>query len=202
LDSRDGHDVLLKDSESLAPEASGDPRRLVKDFIGGSFGAEWLINVGDFMEAGVGAGFYQRTVPTVYADFTNTNGSEIRQDLKLRVVPVSATVRFLPIGHARVEPYVGAGLGVFIWRYSEVGEFVDFGPTPPLIFRSRYIADGTAVGPVILGGLRFPVGALAIGGEVRYQKALGDTKPADSGLLDSKIDLGGLTANFTLHVRF
>ena len=29
------------------------------------------------------------------------------------------------VGRGGVEPYVGAGIGVFNWRYSEVGEFVD-----------------------------------------------------------------------------
>lgn len=194
-ESRVTHDVLVTDLDSLAFQ--------IKDFTGATFGGEWLINVGDFLEAGVGAGFYQRTVPSVYANFTNTNGSEIQQDLKLRVVPMTATVRFLPIGHAKVEPYVGAGIGVFNWRYSEVGEFVDFDVKPPAIFRSHYNAQGNAVGPVILAGLRAPVGdVFAIGGEIRYQKATGDTKPADSGLLDSKIDLGGWTTNVTFHLRF
>ncbi len=43
------------------------------------------------------------------ADFVNANGSEIEQDLKLRVVPFTATVRFLPLGHDNgIEPYIGA----------------------------------------------------------------------------------------------
>ena len=59
------------------------------------------------------------------------------------------------------------------------------------------------MGPVILGGLRFPIGdALTIGGEVRWQKATGDTGGLDEGFLGNKIDLGGTTANFTIHFRF
>ena len=41
-----------------------------------------------------------------------------------------------------------------------------------------------------------------IGGELKYQWAEGDTKPADSGLLGHKIDLGGLNAAVTFHYRF
>ena len=53
-------------------------------------------------------------MPTVYTDFVNANGTEIEQDLKLRIVPFTATVRFLPLGHHDgVEPYIGAGVGVF-----------------------------------------------------------------------------------------
>jgi len=193
-DSRVNDDVLLADLDSLEFN--------IKDFNGGSFGGEWLLGIGQYLEAGVGAGFYQRTVPSVYRSVVNDNGSEIEQDLKLRVVPMTATIRFLPIGRGSVEPYVGAGIGAFKWRYSETGEFVDFeeGGT---IFRSRYIANGTAVGPVILAGLRAPFGDIwDIGGEVRWQKAEGDTKASETGLPGDRIDLGGWNAGVTLHIRF
>jgi len=191
-DSRVTGDVLFRDLDDLVFE--------VKDFTGGSVSGEWLFALGDFVEAGVGAGFYQRTVPSVYREVTHDNGSEIEQNLKLRIVPLTATVRFLPIGRGSVEPYVGVGIGAFNWRYSETGEFVD---TDSTIFRARYIAKGTAVGPVILAGIRAPIADVwDIGGEVQFQRASGDTKRADSGLLDDKIDLGGWHALLTMHVRF
>ena len=65
------------------------------------------------------------TVHSVYDQKVRDDGREIEQDLKLRIVPLSATVRFLPIGRGGVEPYVGAGIGAFNWHYSEVGEFID-----------------------------------------------------------------------------
>ena len=192
-DSRVNGDVLFTDLESLAFD--------IKDFNGFTFGGEYLVGVGDYLEVGAGVGYYQRTVPSVYRNFVNTNGAEIEQDLKLRVIPFSATARFLPIGRKGVAPYVGAGIGVFNWRYTETGEFVDFSDNS--VFPNRYKADGTAVGPVILAGLRAPVGpAITVGGEIRYQKAEGDTKPAETGLLDNKIDLGGWTTSFTMHFRF
>jgi hypothetical protein len=118
-------------------------------------------------------------------------------------VPITATVRFLPIGRSGpVEPYVGGGVSFINWRYSESGEFVD--SSDDSIFRETYKADGTAVAPVILGGIRFPAGdAFSVGVEYRNQfKAEGDTKPAESQLLGSKIDLGGQSINFTMHFRF
>ena len=192
-ESRVAHDVLVTDLDSLAFN--------IKDFNSVSFGGEWLFSPNEFVEAGVGLGFQQRTVPSIYRSYVNANGSEIAQDLKLRVVPVTATVRFLPVGRGAVEPYVGAGIGIFNWRYSEVGQFLDLSDFS--IFRDRYVADGTAIGPVVVAGVRAPLADVwAIGGEVRYQKAQGDTKPETSRLLDSKIDLGGWTANFTFQLRF
>lgn len=191
--SRASGDVLVADLDSLVFN--------IGDFKGATVSGEWLVGLGDFLEAGVSAGFYQRSVPSVYRTQVNANGSEITQDLKLRVVPVSATVRFLPAGRGSVEPYVGAGIGAFRWHYSEIGEFVDF--SDGTIFRDRYLADGTAYGPVVLGGVRFPFGtAMDVGGEVRYQRVEGDTKPAKSRLLGDKIDLGGWNAAVTVHFRF
>jgi hypothetical protein len=192
-DSRVDGDVLFADLDDLVFE--------VKDFTGGSVSGEWLFALGDFTEAGVSAGFYQRTVPSVYRAFENADGSEIEQDLKLRIVPVTASIRFLPIGRGSVEPYVGVGIGAFNWRYSETGEFVDFSDSS--IFRSRYVAKGTAVGPVVLAGIRAPIAdVFDVGGELQFQRASGDTKPSESGLLGDKIDLGGWHALFTMHVRF
>ena len=144
----------------------------------------------------------QRTVTEVYRDFVNDNGSEIAQDLKLRIVPITATIRFLP--H---RPRGGGRAvhrrrhGFFNWRYSESGEFVDF--SDGSIFRAQYKADGTAVGPVIVGGVALPGGRRVHGRRrVQWQKAEGDTNPAESELLGSKIDLGGNTFSFTMHFRF
>ena len=99
------------------------------------------------------------------------------------------------------QPYIGGGIGAFNWRYSESGEFVD--TSDDSIFRNTYVAKGWTAGPVVLGGIRFPVGdAFTIGGEVRWQRAEGDTDRDETGLLGDKIDLGGWNAAVTFHFRF
>ena len=192
-DSRGEDDVIFRNQDSLLFDTS--------DFNGASIGAEWLVALGPYLEGGADVGFYQKTVPSIYRDLQNENGFEIEQDLKLRIVPMSATVRFLPIGRrGAVQPYIGAGLGVFAWRYSETGEFVDFNGD---IFRASFSADGTEFGPVVLGGIRFAVGdAWLVGGEFRWQDAKGDTGGIDEGFLGDRIHLGGWTTNFGLHFRF
>ena len=193
-DSRVDGDVLLADLDDLAFD--------IGDFSGFTFGGEWLYGIGDFIETGVGVGYYQKSSRACHRDFVDVDGTEILQDLKLRVCRSPATVRFLPLGRAAaVQPYVGGGIGIFNWRYTETGEFVDF--SDGSIFRDRYEADGTAFGPVVLGGLRFPIGdAMTTGVEFRWQKAEGDTKPDESRLLAPKIDLGGWTTSWNFHFRF
>ena len=85
----------------------------IGDFNGVTFGGEWLFGLGEHLDAGVGLGIYSQSVPSVYRNLTHSDGSEIEQDLKLRVVPFTATVRFLPLGRvAAIQPYIGAGVGV------------------------------------------------------------------------------------------
>ncbi len=159
---------------------------------------EYLFAVSRNIEFGIGLGFAQRSVTSVYADRTHSNGDEIFQDIKLRQVPVAFTGRVLlmPIGSA-VEPYVGAGVVAIRYQYSEAGEFID----NDVIFPAIYKVNGTTSGPMVLAGLRAPIGNWTAGGEVRWQKVEAKGLAAE-GFLGDKLDLGGWHANFTFGVRF
>ncbi len=191
-DTRIERDVLLENQSLFAI--------CLEDFNGGTFGGSWNAGIGEHFEASVGLGFYQRTVPSVYREFINDDGSEIAQDFRLRIVPVTATIRVLPFGAAPIQPYFGGGLGLYNWWYSEVGEFIDF--TDFSVFRDRFVATGNDVGGVVLGGIRFPFAdKYAVGAEVQYHQAKG-VVGIDQGFLEDEIDLGGLSTQFTFQVRF
>jgi hypothetical protein len=66
----------------------------ISDFNSGQVFAEWLIGFGDHIEFGAGVGYYAGGERTVYRDYTDIDGSEIEQDLRLRIVPVTGVVRF------------------------------------------------------------------------------------------------------------
>jgi hypothetical protein len=189
-DARPTEDVLIQNLNFHAFD--------IKNFNGATVGGEWLVPVGELFEVGVGAGYYQRTTPSVYLDFVNENGTEIEQDFKLRIVPITGMVRFLPLGRgAAIEPYIGAGIGVFAWRYNETGQFIDENAD---IFRGNFVESGVNVGPVVAAGVRIPLSTgFAFGGEIRYQRAEGSLNDDFNG---SKIDLGGITYQGTLIVRF
>lgn len=194
-DARVERDVLNENRNVLAFDVS--------DFNGAAVGAEWLVPLGRYVEAGAGVGFSRRTVDSVYERFTDRDGSEIEQQLRLRVVPMAFTVRVLPLGQSSpVQPYFGAGLGLFAWRYSESGEFVDF-QRGSAIFREQYVASGSERGPIVLGGLRFAGDSMSSGVEIRYQGAdasLG--RPFSSLQRNPRIDLGGWTYQVTIGWRF
>ena len=190
-DARVPSDVLVNNLDYLSFN--------IKDFKSAAVGAEYLVGLGDLVEAGLGVGFQARTVPVVYLDFVNANGTEIEQNLKLGMVPFTATIRVLPLGHHdAVTPYIGGGVAVIRWQYKEFGQFL---ATDNTIFRDVFTGDGTATGPVILGGLRVPAGKWDFGLELRYHNAKGDL-PAAQNFSGSRIDLSGLNYSFTASVRF
>ena len=171
----------------------------VRDFNGPVIGGEWLVPFHDFVEGGIGVSFSRRTVASVYSDYVDNDGTEIDQDLRLRLVPIAFTVRLTPLGlSSPVQPYIGAGLGIINWRYSESGEFVDFG-AGNIIFRDQFVADGNETGPVVVGGIRFASDRVSAGGEIRYHAAEGEL---DDRFAAPRIDLGGWTYNFTIGYRF
>ena len=192
-DSRDRQDVLVQDRSFLAFN--------VGDLSGFAIGGEYLLALGRNFDAGVGIGFYQRSTAAVdrFNEFAGT-GDPIVADLKLRVVPVSATFRFLPLGHSNgIVPYIGAGVGAFGWRYSESGDFV--ASDNRTIIHGNFAGSGWNTGPVVLGGLRIPIGSVGVGGEIRWQSAIGNL-PSDQDFAGTKIDLGGLTYSFTINFKF
>jgi opacity protein-like surface antigen len=194
LDSRRDDDVLFNDiqNEQLLFQ--------IKDLNGVPIGGDYLLGITRNIEVGVGVAFSQRTAHSVYLNLTHPDGTEIAQDLKLRTVPVSFTGRFLllPRGSA-IEPYVGAGVVAIRYDYSEVGEFVD--ATTLDTFTARYVSNGTATGPIVLAGVRAPIGNWVFGGELRWQNAEAKGLLVQ-GFTGDKLDLGGWTGNFTIGVRF
>ena len=171
----------------------------LESFRGGTVGADWLFAVTNNVEAGLGLGIYSREVRSRYAFLVNTNRSDITQRLKLRMAPFTATFRVLPFGRsAPVQPYLGGGVAAVAWRYTETGDFVDFSNN---VFHDRFEGSGTATGPVILGGLRFPVGSGDFGFEIRHQSGEGNVNSADFAG-GSKIDLGGTSYLATFNIRF
>ena len=191
-DTRVAQDVVLENLNVFAFR--------LDDFNGGTGGLSWNVGLGEHLEAGLGLGFYQRTVPSVYLDYESEDGYEIVQEFRLRIVPATATMRVLPFGAAPVQPYFGAGVGLYAWRYAEFGEFIDF--TTADLFQGRYVATGTSPGGILLGGVRLPIGdRYTVGLEMQYHQATG-VVGVENGFLEDEIDLGGITSSFTFQVRF
>jgi hypothetical protein len=197
FDSRDDDDTLVANLKAAEPL-----RFDIGRFRSGTIFGEWNVQFGH-IEFGAGIGYYRDRVPSVYRNLVNNDGSEIEQDLRLRFIPMSAVVRFMPFGDPRTaQPYVGVGIGALRWRYSESGEFVDTSDNS--IFIDRFVATGTDTGPLVLGGIRLPMGGdiYALTMEWRYQFGLGRTGGLSKGFLGRTIDLSGGNFNVGVLIRF
>ena len=173
-----------------------------KDFTGGEVSGEWNFAFGNRVELGVGGAFYQHAVPTVYRDYVNKDRSEIESEFKLRTIPATAIIRLMPFGKpGQFQPYVGGGINVTTWRYSEIGSFIDFNDNNN-VYRARYVASGTSTGVVVLAGFRAPIhgDVYALTMEGRHMSGEGALNKND--FLDSKIDLGGTSLRMGLLIRF
>jgi hypothetical protein len=104
-DARVENDVWLKNLPVYRFE--------IKDFTGAEVGGEWNAAFGNHVEVGLATSFYQRTVHTNYRDFVDKDFTEIESDFKLRTIPVSGVVRFLPFGKVgSFQPYVGVSSSI------------------------------------------------------------------------------------------
>lgn len=191
-------DVLVTNLNSLAFR--------IGDFHAFVVNGEWTIAFGKHIETGFGVGYQASTVPSYYFA-VDDHGRLLTQELRLRIIPATAIVRFLPIatpGH--VQPYVGVGAAALRWRYSETGEFVasnEFVNGEPVTFRNSFVATGTTPAFVFVYGLRVPVrgDVFALSLEGRYQSAVGKGLPAGDFTSD-RIDLSGSSVNFMFMVRY
>ncbi|MCC7007351.1 MAG: hypothetical protein IT184_00895 [Acidobacteria bacterium] len=215
LDARSNTDVIRRNirGEFLPADLTGDPTVTdalairVQDFRGAQAFGEWVVAFGPNVEVSAGLGIYSRNVPSVYRDLIDDRTlGDIEQTIKLRMVPLTAMVRFLPFGNAStVQPYVGVGVSAIRFRYSEFGDFVD--PETLVIHDNDgepYAVSGWTPGTVFVYGLRIPVGGdiYALSIEGRHQFAEGKTGGAESGFVADKIDLGGANLNVGFVIRF
>jgi len=129
------------------------PRINVKDFNGASNRRRVALPGWPLHRGGRRRVVHTQDVPTVYSRLLNANGSEIEQELRLRMIPAALTFRVLPVGQDRgFQPYIGGAsahqlalqrIGP-VRRYPRQQHFQQF----VLGFRDQ---DG----PVAMGGIRF-----------------------------------------------
>jgi outer membrane protein W len=193
VDTRVTGDVLVANMDALVFKM-GDLKSV-------EVRGEWNLTFGHHIETGFSLGYTQGHAPAFYRDVVNPDGSDITQNLRLRLIPVQAVIRFMPFGKTGTfQPYVGTGVGIVMWRYNETGAFVDSAFN---IFNARYTSSGRSVGPILLGGAKIPMGGdiYALTLEARYRYGTGTLDPSQK-FAGPKIDLGGLSTEIGFLIRF
>jgi hypothetical protein len=130
-------------------------------------GGEFTFELSEFADFAMGVDIYSRRVSTHYREFVRDDGTEVRQDMKLSVIPLTAGVRFMPIGKFHVVfPYVAGGFGLYVYEYVEEGEYIDFATWD--IFGARFQDNGVGYGGYAAAGLEARVSqGFSVFGEYR-----------------------------------
>jgi hypothetical protein len=165
-------------------------------------GIEYSFNVKRKLELGFSLDGYGKDIESSYRDSVRDDGSEIRQTLRLVMIPLGVSLRLTPLDrHAPVQPYLTLGGDVFFYQYEEFGEFIDFFDDSRPIRPDSFESDGVGFGGHAAVGLRVPLGHdFAITGEVRYQFA--PRKQMDDDFSLNEIDFNGTTATIGVRLRF
>ena len=177
------------------------------DWVGFAGGVEYNHVFAKNVELGIHVDGYSKTIDTSYRDFVRPDGSEIEQTLRLNIVPFGLTVRLIPTRkRTKVAPYLGGGVDLFYWKYEEWGDFIDFWDPDLAVYPDSFYASGVTFGFHATGGVRFYLNRdFALVAEGRYQWAeadMGDDFSANEPGLVNRLDLGGASIYFGVHVRF
>ena len=178
-DARVEGDVLTANRSLLAFDLS--------EFNGATVGGEWLVPLGEYFEGGAGLAFSRRTVHSVYQDFVDDDGTEIDQDLRLRIVPIAFTIRVLPRDNRRACSRTSAPASRVCVALQRVGELRFWDDTADY-FRDSFVASGSETGPSrSAASVRDRLGECRIRG--RYQAPMPSSVPSSRSLPTSAIDL-------------
>jgi hypothetical protein len=172
------------------------------DLQNANLSAEFEFFLNRFASFGLEIGNYSRTRYTQYRDYEYNDGTPIYQNVALEITPIEALFTFYMLGHRTTfSPYLAVGGGIYVWKYEQWGDFIDFSdPSLP-------INEGYAVTKAVTPGFSARVGFLfrpqrmlgfSIEGKYQYAKGSLSGDFADF----EPLDLSGLTLSAGIHIYF
>jgi hypothetical protein len=125
--------------------------------------------------------------------------------------PIQLSLKLTPMGRkGKVIPYIGGGVGLYIWSVRLQGDLVDFEDVwvdqdfnidvYPIVFVDARDENKFAIGFHGFGGIMVPVASrISLEAEVKYNRATGNLE----NFLDFEpFDLGGLQISFGINYWF
>jgi hypothetical protein len=131
--------------------------------------------LGNHFNLGGDVSVYEQNTNVQDVEFSFLDGTPIFRNIRLEIVPLEASLHFLPAGRdVPVIPYIGGGGGVYFWEYQEVGDFVQDRNTDPSIITGAAHSDGADPGWHVEGGIQIPFSRYAtFTAEAKYFSASG-----------------------------
>ncbi|MGH9379465.1 MAG: outer membrane beta-barrel protein [Thermoanaerobaculia bacterium] len=143
------------------------------DFEDLSFTLDYQRLVTNRISVMLSAGFFEGAEDQAYLDFIDDLGNDIVHRTTLERAAFTVGLLVHPLGRdAVVSPYLGGGLGAYLWRLTESGDFINFNVDPPFIFTDTFEDEGDAFGHYWIVGLEVPLSwSWAAFAEARWHNA-------------------------------
>jgi outer membrane protein W len=172
------------------------------DMQGKYYALEYEYFVARNLSVSIEGGYYQQDHFTFYRDYEYDDGSEIPQNIALEIAGLELGFKFYPMGHRqRFFPYLGAGGGLYYWKYEQWGDIIDF--ENDVVYQDEYAETSTYTpGFNAKAGFVFrPSRSMGIAFEGRYQFLKGELSSFFEGF--EKLDMSGFgfTIGFNLYMR-
>ncbi len=173
-----------------------------EDYEDAVLGVEWVRFLGDRLGLAVSFSTYEGEARQEYVRFEDEFGDSIRHTTELEISSFTlGLLVHLAQRDRAVVPYVGLGGGVWLWRLSEFGDFIDFSTADLEIFNDFFEDEGEALGYYWRAGLEIPVAPnWAVYAESRWQRVDDGLDGDFEGL--GELDLSGQTISAGVSVSF
>ncbi len=128
------------------------------------------------------------------------------------ITPVQVSLVLAPMGRgAKIIPYIGGGVGLYMWNVRLQGDMIDFSDPwydtvneatiYPIYLTDAREENKISFGYHVLGGIMFPIAQrVSLGGEFKYNYAQGTLTEAFEGF--EPFDLSGYTISIGLNYWF
>lgn len=165
-------------------------------------GIEYTRYVSDRLGVVASASAFEGTSELAYRDFVDEFGNDIYHSTDLDMATFNLGLMLhLARRDSAIVPYVGAGGGLYSWRLTEYGDFIDFSFATPEVFFDVFEEDGTTLGYYLQAGLEVPLArSLSVFAEGRWQRADDKLEGDFAGL--GELDLSGRTLSAGLTWSF
>ena len=166
------------------------------DFVTGGYGFAFDFAVLPRVDVSIGFDSGDAKTFGSYLDFVYDDGGEIEHTARLAMTELSLGVRLRLLGAAsRVRPYLIGGVTGAYYRYTEIGDFVDFdtGDIYYDAFEEKSFLPGFFAGAgadVAVVRLR-DGGRVELFGEFRYARSEGEHADGFDGFGDLRLDRSG-----------
>ena len=172
------------------------------DFEDTFFGVSYMKPLGPRLGLKISGFFFETAEDQAYLDFEDDRGRDIVHTTELETAAITAGIMFrLAPPEAAVQPYVGVGGGLYSYRLTEFGDFIDFSGESLEIFDDFFEFEDEELGWYFEAGLEVPLAETwSIFAEARWDQAEADLSGDFRGLGD--LDLSGQSYSAGIAFRF